>query len=98
MQQLVSEARPIILTPKTAPEDDDDFEEDEEDQKRIQLKFKQIYLQPPTSKELDGSLKLLYPNQARLRHLTYSSCIFADLKQHNLVYDPNSDEWVVESK
>jgi DNA-directed RNA polymerase II subunit RPB2 len=47
--------------------------EDEFDRRRIVVKFGQIFLSQPQITEQDSKARLLFPNQARLRQLTYVS-------------------------
>lgn len=49
-------------------------------QKKITIKFGQIYLtRPPVHTEMDGKTTQLLPNEARLRDLTYSAPLFIDV-------------------
>ena len=45
-----------------------------------QLKFDQVYLSRPTMRESDGVVSPMYPNEARLRNLTYSAPLYCDLE------------------
>ncbi|BGP69929.1 DNA-dependent RNA polymerase II [Rhodotorula toruloides] len=58
--------------------------------KRYELKFEQIYLSKPTQTEADGTVAPMFPNEARLRNLTYSAPLYIDVKKRVLVQE--SDE------
>ncbi|BGP15478.1 DNA-dependent RNA polymerase II [Rhodosporidiobolus nylandii] len=58
--------------------------------KRYELNFGQIYLSKPTQTEADGTVAPMFPNEARLRNLTYSAPLYIDMKKRVLVQD--SDE------
>ncbi|BGP39455.1 DNA-dependent RNA polymerase II [Rhodotorula kratochvilovae] len=71
--------------------------------KRYELNFGQIYLSPPTQTEADGTVAPMFPNEARLRNLTYSAPLYIDMKKRVLVQesdepDPETGElaWVDE--
>ncbi|GAA5911410.1 hypothetical protein JCM6882_004993 [Rhodosporidiobolus microsporus] len=58
--------------------------------KRYELNFGQIYLSKPTQTEADGTVAPMFPNEARLRNLTYSAPLYIDMKKRVLIQD--SDE------
>lgn len=45
----------------------------------MKMKFGKIRIENPTVKEADGSVRQVYPNEARTRNLTYSAPIFVDI-------------------
>ena len=45
------------------------------------LKFGQLSLNRPSHEEVDGSLRMLSPNEARLRNLTYSAPLYVNIHQ-----------------
>jgi DNA-directed RNA polymerase II subunit RPB2 len=49
------------------------------------MQFEQIYLSRPTMTEADGSTQPMFPGEARLRNLTYSSPLYVDMIQRRLV-------------
>jgi len=51
----------------------------EEDRESYSFKFEQIYLSKPTMKESDGFIQELFPNEARLRNLTYCAPLYIDV-------------------
>ena len=60
--------------------------------RRYELKFGQIYLSRPTITETDGSVVPVFPQEARLRNLTYSAPLYIEMSKRVLVgqVDPNS--------
>jgi len=60
--------------------------------RRYELKFGQIYLSRPTITEADGSVVPVFPQEARLRNLTYSAPLYIEMTKSVLVgqVDPNS--------
>ena len=60
--------------------------------RRYELKFSQIYLSRPTTTEVDGSVVPVFPQEARLRDLTYSAPLYIEMTKCVLVgqVDPNS--------
>ncbi|KAJ3090337.1 DNA-dependent RNA polymerase II [Quaeritorhiza haematococci] len=53
------------------------------------IKFGQIYLSKPQMTEADGSTNSMFPNEARLRNLTYSAPLYVDMKKEIKRADPN---------
>ncbi|TNY22999.1 hypothetical protein DMC30DRAFT_348068 [Rhodotorula diobovata] len=98
MQELVDESGSLILDQNmqhTGKQGDQT--------KRYELNFGQIYLSPPTQTEADGTVAPMFPNEARLRNLTYSAPLYIDLKKRVLVQasdEPNPEtgelDWVDE--
>ncbi|KAI9366033.1 DNA-directed RNA polymerase II subunit RPB2 [Zopfochytrium polystomum] len=68
--------------------------------KQYTIQFGQIYLSKPTIKESDGVIKPLQPHQARLRNLTYSAPLYADVKMMVRRSEKvnGEQEWVVEQE
>lgn len=60
--------------------------------RRYEIKFGQIYLSGPMITEADGATVPIFPQEARLRNLTYSAPLFIEMKQRVLVgrEDPDS--------
>jgi DNA-directed RNA polymerase beta subunit len=56
------------------------------------LKFENVSIRKPTIFENNGSITPMYPNDARLRNLTYSAPIYVDLNVTTTLYDPASNE------
>ena len=97
IQELVEEVRSLTL------EQSDQHSGHVEDRtRRYEIEFGQIYLNKPTQTESDGSSAQLFPQEARLRNLTYSASLFVDVSQKLLVqsddeFDQNGDPaWVPE--
>src|ERR1700722_15351918 len=59
--------------------------------RRYEIKFGQIYLSRPTVTEADGSVVPVFPQEARLRNLTYSAPLYIEMKKRVLIgrEDPN---------
>ncbi|ORY78908.1 DNA-dependent RNA polymerase II second largest subunit [Leucosporidium creatinivorum] len=55
--------------------------------KRYELHFGQIYLSKPTMTEADGTVSPMFPNEARLRNLTYSAPLYIDMKKRVMIQD-----------
>lgn len=45
----------------------------------MKMKFGKVYIKTPAVKEADGSTRQIYPNEARVRNLTYSAPVFVDI-------------------
>jgi DNA-directed RNA polymerase II subunit RPB2 len=50
------------------------------------ITFGDVSIGKPSIKETDGRTKLMYPNEARLRHLTYSADLYVDIYQKSIRY------------
>ncbi|KAK4055460.1 DNA-dependent RNA polymerase II [Microbotryomycetes sp. JL201] len=82
MQELVDEGQSLILDQKmqhTGKPGDVT--------KRYELHFGQIYLSKPTHTEADGTVQPMFPNEARLRSLTYSAPLYIDMKKRVMIQD-----------
>ncbi|WAQ83109.1 hypothetical protein PtA15_3A476 [Puccinia triticina] len=60
--------------------------------KRFEITFGQIYLSRPTMTESDGTVSPMFPNEARLRNLTYSSPLYVDMSKSNKLATGEFDE------
>lgn len=56
------------------------------------MKFGQIYLSKPTATEGDGSVQSMFPNEARLRNLTYSAPLYVDITTRVIENDEAHEE------
>ncbi|MFC2143774.1 DNA-directed RNA polymerase subunit B'' [Candidatus Aenigmatarchaeota archaeon] len=45
----------------------------------MKMKFGKVHIGRPVVKEADGSTRQIYPNEARVRNLTYSAPVFVDI-------------------
>lgn len=54
-----------------------------------QIKFGQVYVNKPVIYEADGEIRSLYPQEARLRSLVYSSQVFVDITVKQFELDRN---------
>ncbi len=65
---------------------------DDEVTKQYTIEFGQIYLSKAMMTEADGSRNVLFPNEARLRNLTYSVPLYVDMKKEIRSADPSHPE------
>lgn len=80
IQEIVDEnAKLVVETPETEREGDY--------MRRYNINFGQIYLSKPTIVETDGTTQPLFPNEARLRNLTYAAPLYIDLMKTITVVD-----------
>lgn len=95
MQELVDDAGEVRVTP------DEQFQPGQEVQQYMcVLKFQQVYVAKAMLFEYDGEHRILYPNEARLRNLTYSVPTYVQVTCKQYAIDENrqivGDEPVVE--
>jgi DNA-directed RNA polymerase II subunit RPB2 len=74
MQELVEENAELVLD-----QADQHTGHDSDVTRRFELRFGQIYLSRPTITEMDGSVVPVFPQEARLRNLTYSAPIYLEV-------------------
>ncbi|KNE91095.1 hypothetical protein PSTG_15491 [Puccinia striiformis f. sp. tritici PST-78] len=91
MQELVDETGSLVL------EQSMQYTDKAGDMtKRFEITFGQIYLSRPTMTESDGTVSPMFPNEARLRNLTYSSPLYVDMSKSNKLatgeYDDETGE------
>ena len=55
-----------------------------------EIEFKEIYVSKPVINENNGTVIPMYPHEARLRNLTYSSRLYVDIHHRIKTYDPKS--------
>jgi len=92
IQEIVEDSAEITITPERQfrPGDRNTNE------LKYQISFKQATLGArPTILEQDRTQNLIYPYEARLRNLTYSSNLLVDVQKQTLYYDANSKEDIV---
>lgn len=69
----------------------------DEHQRRYEINFGQIYLARPATTESDGTVNPLFPQEARLRNLTYSAPLYVDVTKRAMtaagVEDPTEADW-----
>lgn len=87
MQELVDENADLILD-----QADQHTGHESDVTRRYEIKFGQIYLSRPTVTEADGSVVPIFPQEARLRNLTYSAPLYVEMKKRVLTgrEDPDS--------
>ena len=60
--------------------------------KSYKITFGQIYLSKPTWVEPDQTTSAMFPNEARLRNLTYAAPLYMDLKRSTVTIDADGEE------
>ena len=60
---------------------------------RARVEFGQVYIVKPIFHEKDGGLTNINPQQARLRNLTYSVAVYADVSIEEEEFDEKRNEW-----
>lgn len=91
VQKILEESPPIELQAEARH-----FTEGEDDPPKYVLKFGQIYASKPSFSEPDGTIHEVFPSEARLRNLTYSAAIFADITKSYYVNNVLQKQEVVE--
>ncbi|TCD66491.1 DNA-dependent RNA polymerase II [Steccherinum ochraceum] len=86
MQELVDENAELILD-----QADQHTGHEADVTRRYEIKFGQIYLSRPTVTEADGSVVPVFPQEARLRNLTYSSPLYIDMTKRVKIGRENPD-------
>ncbi|KAF2713617.1 DNA-dependent RNA polymeras-like protein II second largest subunit [Pleomassaria siparia CBS 279.74] len=83
IQDIVRENGHVILEQNTPGNiDDEDFPIIK---RRFEITFGRVYLARPTHTEGDGTTQQLFPHEARLRNLTYSGAMMADIENRVMV-------------
>ncbi|KAH9944247.1 DNA-dependent RNA polymerase II second largest subunit [Epithele typhae] len=87
MQELVDENADLILD-----QADQHTGHETDVTRRYEIKFGQVYLSKPLITEPDGSVVPLFPQECRLRNLTYSAPLYMELRKRVLMgrEDPDS--------
>ena len=80
MQELVDENSDLILD-----QADQHTGHESDMTRRYEIKFGQIYLSRPTVTEADGSVVPVFPQEARLRNLTYSAPLYIEMRKRVLL-------------
>lgn len=80
MQELVDENADLILD-----QQDQHSGREGDMTRRYEIRFGQIYLSRPTVTEADGSVVPVFPQEARLRNLTYSAPLYIEMKKKVMV-------------
>lgn len=79
LQKIIDDIPEIVIIPK--------------ENQTYKVKFGQIYLEKPCIIEEDRSIRPLYPNEARLRDLTYESTLSLDIYDELIdTKDPNENK------
>jgi DNA-directed RNA polymerase II subunit RPB2 len=83
IQDIVQENGTVILEQNTPYNPDEDS--DPIIKRRYEIKFGRVFLARPTHTEGDGTTVPLYPHEARLRNLTYSGAMLADITNRIMI-------------
>jgi DNA-directed RNA polymerase II subunit RPB2 len=89
VQDLVMGSAPILLQPQPQHRPGDRSEADLN--MRYKITFGQMYLSRPRLGLLDGSTDVYYPNEARLRDLTYDAPLYSDVTKTTIRSDGTED-------
>lgn len=66
---------------------------DGDESRKVIITFGQLRMGRPIFQESTGETQLLYPNQARLRNLTYSAPLYCEVTMHDIrIVDPDTME------
>ena len=84
--ELIEDAGEILVTPQKQYIAGQDMLE----QHGHQIRFGQVYVSKPVIYEADGEQRELYPQECRLRCLTYHSQVFVDITVNQYELDDNS--------
>ncbi|EJT99968.1 DNA-dependent RNA polymerase II second largest subunit [Dacryopinax primogenitus] len=87
MQEVVDESGELILDQANQHSG-----RELDETKRYELSFGQIYLSRPSTMEPDGSNLPIFPQEARLRNLTYSAPLYIDVKKRVLSGRENPED------
>ncbi|CAG8458499.1 15736_t:CDS:10 [Acaulospora morrowiae] len=87
MQEIVDENKNLVLQTVSGSQGGDG-----DKPKRFYIRFGQVYLSKPTMTESDGSVSAMFPQEGRLRNLTYASPLYVNMKKETLSTDPRSIE------
>lgn len=80
LQEIISEAGTVMVD-QNVPMGEDDGTGAPIVKRRFQLEFGSVTISQACVTEADGSTRPIFPHECRLRNLTYSSPIYAELKK-----------------
>ncbi|CAG8488306.1 7061_t:CDS:10 [Racocetra fulgida] len=102
MQEIVDENKNLVLQTFSGSQTGDGdkavcsdiilSQRENQDLKRFYIRFGQVYLSKPTMTEADGSVQAMFPQEARLRNLTYAAPLYVNMKEEALYADPRAPE------
>lgn len=84
IQELVWENSDLVLDQPAQYLTEEDCEN-----RRYQITFGKIYISKPTQTEGDGTTHPMFPQEARMRNLTYSSPLYVDITKRVFVSNEN---------
>ena len=88
MQEIVDESADIELV----PEQQHNPLQQQRGDESYTIKFGQIYLSKPTWVEPDQTTSAMFPNEARLRNLTYAAPLYLDVSRTTKNFDADGNE------
>ena len=94
MQEIVDECAQL----KLVPQEQHNPTMQASGGKSYKIKFGQIYLSKPTWVEPDQTTSAMFPNEARLRNLTYAAPLYMDLERSTVTVDADGKEEEEEEK
>ncbi|CAB4492228.1 DNA-directed RNA polymerase II subunit RPB2 [Rhizophagus irregularis] len=87
MQEIVDENKNLVLQTVAGNQGGEG-----DKAKRYYIRFGQVYLSKPTMTEADGSVQAMFPQEARLRNLTYAAPLYVNMKEETMIADPRAPE------
>ncbi|KAF8313839.1 DNA-directed RNA polymerase II, subunit 2 [Clavulina sp. PMI_390] len=87
MQELVDENADLVLDQSAQYTGHGDDEA-----RRFEIKFNQIYLSKATITETDGSVVPIFPQESRLRNLTYAAPLYLDITKSEMIPDHDNPQ------
>lgn len=85
IQELIWEDSHLILDQPAQHTSDKDNKN-----KRYEITFGKMYISKPSQTEGDGTTHLMFPQEARLRNLTYSAPLYVDMSKKVFESDDNN--------
>lgn len=70
----------------------------DEQERKLVIEFSQLRIGPVTFAEANGESSLLYPNQARLRSLTYSAPLYCEVNKRIITVNTQTHEQIIEEE
>jgi len=88
MQEIVDESPRLELV----PQQQHDPTQEQRGNSKHRIEFAQIYLSKPTWVEPDQTTSAMFPNEARLRNLTYAAPLYIDMAKTTIREDADGEE------
>ncbi|CCH43700.1 DNA-directed RNA polymerase II subunit [Wickerhamomyces ciferrii] len=90
IQELVWEDSTLILEQPAQH-----ITEDDNINRKYEIKFGKIFLSRPTMTESDGTTQQMFPQEARLRNLTYAAPLFVEMDKITYETIDGTNDWTV---